>query len=273
MTAEREAPPGTILVPASTPAPLFAALGATLLASGLVTHAVVSVTGAVLLVAALVGWARAVLPIEQVEALPIERAPAAVVPSARPVAHPAPATGTPNRARLPIAVYPIAAGVRGGVAGGVAMALLALLWGMVVHGSPWWPVNVLAASAVPRLAAADAATLVAFDPTGLAVAVVVHALLSVLIGLLYGALLPMLPSHPALWGGIVAPLLWSGLLHATLRIVDPDLAARIAWPWFVVTQVAFGVVAGLVVARSEKVATFQHAPLRVRAGVETQDER
>ncbi len=167
MTAEREAPPGTILVPAPTPAPLFAALGATLLMTGLVTHAMVSVTGAVLLVCGLVAWARAVLPIEQVEAVPIERPPAAVAPSSRPVGHLVPATGAPNRARLPIAVYPITAGVRGGLAGGVAMAVLALLWGMAVHGSPWWPVNVLAASAVPRLADADAATLAAFDTTGL----------------------------------------------------------------------------------------------------------
>ncbi len=90
--------------------------------------------------------------------------------------------------------------------------------------------------------------------------------LSLLIGLLYGALLPMLPSHPALWGGVVAPLLWTGLMHAALRIVDPELASRISWPWFVVTQIAFGLVAGFVVARSEKVATFQHAPLRAARG-------
>ena len=71
---------------------------------------------------------------------------------------------------------------------------------------------------------------------------------------------------------MVAPLLWSGLVAATLGVIDPALDARIEWPWFVASQVAFGLVAGLAVARSGRIATFQHAALAERAGLETQDE-
>jgi hypothetical protein len=100
---------------------------------------------------------------------------------------------------------------------------------------------------------------------------VIHAALSALVGLLYGALLPMFPWHPAFWGGIVAPLMWTGLIAASLEVLNPALNARIDWGWFIATQVAFGLVAGFVVNRSTRIATFQHAPLAVRAGLETQD--
>ena len=43
---------------------------------------------------------------------------------------------------------------------------------------------------------------------------------------------------------------------------------RIDWPWFVLSQVGFGIVAGLVVARQQRVPTWQHLPLAVRAGIE-----
>ena len=46
----------SILVPAPTAWPFIAALGITLIASGLVTHAAVSAVGAVLLLRAAIGW-------------------------------------------------------------------------------------------------------------------------------------------------------------------------------------------------------------------------
>jgi len=66
--------------------------------------------------------------------------------------------------------------------------------------------------------------------------------------------------------------MWTGLIAATLGIINPALNERIEWSWFTASQVAFGVVAGLVVARSARIATFQHAPFRERARLETQDE-
>jgi hypothetical protein len=71
-----------------------------------------------------------------------------------------------------------------------------------------------------------------------------------------------------LWGGLLAPLLWTGLLWATLSVIDPALNARIAWSWFIASQIAFGITAGWVVARATPVATAQTRPLIERAGVE-----
>ena len=68
----------------------------------------------------------------------------------------------------------------------------------------------------------------------------------------------MVPRRPILFGGIVVPVLWTGLIWASLRIVNPILNARIDWPWFVASQLAFGIAAGLVVSRREKIATQQH---------------
>lgn len=251
MTEPRE-PHGAVRVPASTAAPLYAALGVTLLAASLVTHALAAVAGVGFLVGGVVGWLRELLPHEHEEAETIAEPPGPIRPSRRPVQH---RPEAPHRARLPMEVYPISAGIRGGVAGGVAMAVLAMLYGVLAHGSPWYPLNLLAAVAMPRLAAASHETLLAFNPGAFGLAIVIHGIVSLLVGLMYGALLPMLPWRPPLTGGIVAPLAWSALLAATLHAINPTLNARVDWPWFIVTQIAFGLVAGAVVMRAEKVPT------------------
>jgi hypothetical protein len=51
-------------------------------------------------------------------------------------------------------------------------------------------------------------------------------------------------------------------------MVDPLLNQRIDWPWFVLSQIGFGVVAGIVVSRQVRVGTWQHLPFAARAGVE-----
>jgi hypothetical protein len=47
------------------------------------------------------------------------------------------------------------------------------------------------------------------------------------------------------------------------------LDEHIAWGWFLVSQVMFGIVAGLVVARNERVRTTQSLPFAMRMGIET----
>jgi hypothetical protein len=249
---ERKDPPGAVLVPASTAAPLYTAAGVTLLAASLVTHPLAGLAGLCFFVGGVVGWLRELLPREHEEAEPLAPPPAPVRPSPRPVEH---RPGRPHRARLPVEVYPISAGLRGGLAGGVAMAFLAMLYGMVARGSPWYPVNLLAAVAMPELAAAGTETLLAFNGAAFGLAVVIHLMVSLLVGLMYGALLPMFPWHPLATGGLVAPLAWSALLAATLHAINPTLNARVDWPWFVITQIAFGLVAGAVVTRAGKVPT------------------
>src|SRR5207245_10204456 len=79
---------------------------------------------------------------------------------------------------------------------------------------------------------------------------------------------PLLPRRHCGWGGLLGPLLWSGLLWASLGVIDPALNARIAWTWFVASQIAFGITAGYVVASATPVATAQTRPFVARAGVE-----
>jgi hypothetical protein len=70
--------------------------------------------------------------------------------------------------------------------------------------------------------------------------------------------------------------LWTGFLHSTLPLINPFLADRIDWRWFVVSQVTFGVVAGLVVAKQAHIRTEQYLPFAARIGLETpgmMDER
>ena len=68
--------------------------------------------------------------------------------------------------------------------------------------------------------------------------------------------------------GLVVPVLWSGLLHPTLNLLNPLLASRIDWFWFVASQVAFGVVAGAVVVRRSPMPTLENVSFAFRAGIE-----
>ena len=99
-------------------------------------------------------------------------------------------------------------------------------------------------------------------------AIIIHTVGSALVGLLYGVALPMFPRRPALLGGFLAPVFWSGILYAGLGIINPALQAQIHWGWFMASQFAFGLVAGFVVARHEPIFTMQHLPFAVRAGIE-----
>jgi hypothetical protein len=116
-----------------------------------------------------------------------------------------------------------------------------------------------------KLGAAD---LQAFHLDSFAIALGVHVLISTLVGLLYGAMLPMFPRKPIVLGGVIVPVLWSGLLHPTLSLFNPLLASRIDWWWFAASQVAFGIVAGAVVIRQLPIRTFENVSFALRAGVE-----
>jgi hypothetical protein len=79
----------------------------------------------------------------------------------------------------------------------------------------------------------------------------------------------MLPQHPILLGGFVAPLLWSGAIYGILGFVNPVLNQRIDWVWFVLSQIGFGIVAGIIVSFQERIRTRQRLPLIIRAGIKT----
>src|SRR5207253_2935419 len=173
-----------------------------------------------------------------------------------------------HRAWLPIEIYPISAGIKGGLAGGAAMALLAGLYGIVSGNGIWYAMNLLVAGLFPAMATETASQIGTFSLHRFLVAVPIHLLMSLLVGLLYGAMLPMLPRHPIVLGGVVTPLLWSGLIYGILDVVNPVMNQHIDWMWFVASQIAFGIVAGLVVVVQERIPTRQRAPLSVRMGIE-----
>lgn len=261
--------PGTdaIVMPAPTAWPFVFALGVALIFAGLLTSPVISVLGAVLYVAGAVGWFREVLPHEHHELIPVVPAQETVVVPPREVMRLKVAQHV-QRAWLPLKIYPISAGVKGGLAGAVAMALLAMLYGVVSYGSIWYPINLLAGSLYAPSAMPSVEQMLHFRLDWFLFALALHLATSLLVGLLYGAMLPMLPNRPIILGGVIAPLIWTGLLYEIIGFVNPLLDQRINWWWFAASQVAFGIVAGLVVVRQNKVWTSENLPLAMRAGIE-----
>src|SRR5512133_407920 len=126
----QEAPGNMIQAPAATGWPLVAAFGLTLVFAGLLTHVMVSTLGAVTLCMGLVGWFRQVLPHEAHESLTLEKKELALPPLGSKVRH-LQVGELGHRARLPLETYSYWAGVRGGLVGGAAMAVLAILYGLI----------------------------------------------------------------------------------------------------------------------------------------------
>jgi hypothetical protein len=273
MAAEQkqEQVPDYISLPAPTAWPFVTAFGLALLAAGLVTQAVISVVGLILAVRGAVGWFRDVFPVEQYEVVrlrPLEERARPITPAPQKIGYLQPGVAG-HRVRIPAEIHPYSSGIKGGIAGGIAMAVVACLYGVIAHRSIWYPINLLAAAAVPSLAQADLAQLTAFNGTGFIVALISHGVLSILVGLLFAVLLPMLPSRrAAFWGSLVSPILWSALIWATLRLINPALNVRIDWIWFIASQIAFGMTTGYVVHHSKMVETMQTWPLAARAGIE-----
>jgi hypothetical protein len=147
---------------------------------------------------------------------------------------------------------------------------VATLFGVIAQRSIWYPVNLLAAGILPSLADAPLSQLRQFSAAGLIAGSIVHLVTSLLVGVLYAISLPMFPRGAKWRSGLVTPVLWSGIVAATLSVINPTLNARIEWPWFIGSQIAFGLAAGWVIARTEKIETMQSWRLIDRAGIEAQ---
>jgi len=268
--------PKEVQLPTPTAWPLITAFGLSLVFAGLITSLAVSAVGLIMAIIGAHGWFTDVFPHPKHEPFPVRpeaERPAPVKTTSRSVAQ-LEWGKQGHRVRVPVEIHPYGAGVIGGLVGGAVMAILAILYGIIAQGSIWYPINLLAASAVPTLAQADLETLRSFSLVGFVVACVIHGSLSILIGLLYTVLLPMLPTKMAwFWGGIITPLIWTGLIVSSIEIVDPALAARIDWPWFIVCQIAFGMVGGYVIFKTEKVETMQSWPLAAKMGVEADNKQ
>jgi hypothetical protein len=150
---------------------------------------------------------------------------------------------------------PVLGGLLGGIAGGLLMPIPAVLWGLLSGRGVWYPINLLAGMVLRKVGEMPAEELSRFHPEWITVAVVIHAVMSVGIGLLFGALVPRLRPIPAAvsWGGLLIPMLWTGVSYGLMGVVNPLLQRRVDWPWFIVSQFVFGLVAAAVVVRSEKI--------------------
>ena len=255
-----------IALPAVTAWPMLLAFGCTLAAAGLVTSAGISTLGGVLILTGCVGWFRQVLPHEQHEEVAVADLPVTIATARALVEHIR--LSPEHRAHLPIETYPVSSGIKGGIAGGFTMIVPALIYGLVAQHSIWYPVNLLGGAGVAHWRNPSTADIAAFHWQGLLVAIVIHSLTCLLVGLLYGAMLPMLPRRPVVLGGILAPVLWTGILHSFMGIINPALDQRIQWAWFLVSQVTYGLTAGFVVARQERIPTAQSMPFVARMGIE-----
>ena len=264
--SESRKTPREIEVPAPTAWPFVLAFGSTLLFAGLVTSASVSVLGAVLSLAGCIGWFREVFPREHEVTVAVVAEDIRIATERR-VVERVPIADY-QRAWLPVHTYPVSAGVKGGLAGSVAMAVLACAYGVLKAGSIWYPINLLAAAVYAESLKLGPAQLYSFHADSFAIALGLHALVSTLVGLLYGAMLPMFPRRPIVLGGLIAPVLWSALIYTILGLLNPTLASHVDWYWFVASQVGFGIVAGLVVVRQSRMLTRENLPFAMRAGVE-----
>ena len=185
-------------LPAPTAWPLALSCGVTLLFAGLLTNVSLSLLGLVLVVAGCAGWFKEVLPHEQEVAVPVVPEELRIV-TERKVIERVPVAPELVRAWLPIETYPISAGVKGGWAGSVAMAVLACTYGLLKTGSIWYPINLLAATVYSQSLSLDPA-LNSFHLGSFLMAVLLHGIGSTLVGLLYGAMLPMFPRRPIIFG-------------------------------------------------------------------------
>jgi hypothetical protein len=256
-----------VVLPVPTAWPMVLALGVSLMIAGMVTHWVVSLLGAVLALCSTIGWFFEVLPREHHAAVEVH-ADHILISTTR-KRHEQLWTDPQHRKLLPVETFSLAAGIKGGIAGGIAMVVPATAFGLLKYHSLWYAANLLAAGGFVGWASESNAFLCQFHLMGLLAAFGIHALTSLLVGLLYGAMLPMFPRKPILTAGFIAPFLWTGILYSALGVISPILNARIDWLWFVLSQIAFGLVCGFVVNLQVKVRTpqFRALPFAVRAGV------
>ncbi len=263
----------SVVLPASTAWPVVLALGLTLTAAALVTNHMILYLGLAFTIAGAVGWFRDVLPHEHHEVVPVVYETIAFRSTRTSVARlelpKISDLSSPGHEQTPQHASPVLSGLKGGIAGGIVMVFPALLYGLLRYHSIWYTVNLLGGAGVAALQNATPEQIAQFHWGGLLVATVIQATTCVLVGLLYGAMLPIMPRHPIILGGLVAPALWTGLLHSTLGIINPFLDARIDWWWFAASQVTFGLVAGYVVARQGGLRDLRSQPFAVRLGIET----
>jgi hypothetical protein len=247
--------PNWVELPAPTSAPLVLAVGLVLLGMGIATSYAFLPVGLIVFIFGLSHWIGQLLPgrghvhepfVEPaLRAQPVLRSASEVVHMKR---------GMPGyRLRLPTKVHPVSAGIKGGIIGGLVMPLPAIAYGHFSGHGIWWPVNLLAGMVLTNVDAMPVVELEKFNSLLFITGVVIHAVVSFIMGLMYGVLMPTLPNikKPLAWGALLMPLLWTAVSYLALGRMNPGVREGIEWPWFVLSQFIFGVVAAIVFMRFE----------------------
>src|SRR5262249_17749204 len=160
--------------------PMVMSLGLVLAATGVVVGPAFMLVGGAVFFAGLAGWVAQLLPgrghvHEPLVERALGRRPVTGAPGTVEQLRP----GLPgDRLRLPEQVHPISAGVKGGIVGGVAMTVPALLWGVLSGHGIWYPINLLAGMVLPGVGDMTVAELEQLHPALLLVAIVIHAMMS-----------------------------------------------------------------------------------------------
>jgi hypothetical protein len=257
----------TVNLPAPTIWPMVLALGLALMCTGLVTNLVIGLLGLTLFVSAAIGWSLQMFPLENHVSVPVVVETVNIV-SSRKLIDRLPFDDL-HRKILPMETFHVSTGIKGGIVGGLAMIVPATLFSLLRYHSIWYAMNLLAAGGFVSWAGASDAFLSQFHLQGLLAAIAIHGSISLLVGVLYGAMLPMYPKYPILTAGVVVPLLFTAIMRPALGIISPILSERIDWFWFTASQLTFGFVCGFVVNLQAKVRTpqFRALPFSVRAGI------
>lgn len=258
---------GFVALPAPTAWPFFLAIGIVLIAAAFVTNPWIGYLGGVVAILAAIGWFRQVLPHEAHETVSVSEEIISFVPMLEKVARIE--VDETHRAQLPLQTFPVSAGIKGGIAGGIAMVIPAEIYGIIRYHSIWYVVNLLGGAGVGIWTNPTPEQLRHFNLVAFILANIIQGATTLLVGLLYGALLPVWPRRPVLLGGLIAPIAWTGLLHSVIGIVNPYFADHIDWWSFAASQVLFGLVAGYTVTRLGHLKSLAQVPLSIRLGVET----
>lgn len=266
--SETQSPHDGVEMPQPSAAPIVLAAGVLLFFAGFALGTAMSYVGAAVLFAGLAIWIAHLLPGRghfHEQRVPADQRPQAI--AATPGAVEQLQRGMPGyRMRLPLEVHPISAGIKGGVLGGLLMPIPALIWGVLSGHGVWYPINLLAGMVAAGVESMTVAELEQFHLSLLLVGGFIHVVTSVVLGLIYGVLLPTLPAipKPYAWGALLMPILWTAVSYSMMGIVNPALQHGVSWPWFMVSQFIFGVVLAAGVTSFENMAP---TPRGIWAGI------
>lgn len=239
----------SVTLPRPTAAPLILSAGVALAAAGITFGVVFAIVGAIVFAAGLGAWVAHLLPgrghvQEEIDREAEESPPLRPRPGT--VEHIAPGMAG-YRLRLPTEIPSISSGVLGGVAGGVVMPIAPLAYSLITGHGIWYPLSLLAGTMMPGVVDMPIEALEQFHPGLFAAGVVMHIAMSLVLGLIYGVLLPTLPeiSKPVVWGAMLMPLGWSAITFLLLEPVNPSLARGLDWPSFLACQFVYGIIVSL----------------------------